>query len=438
MLLRFRVINHRSIRDEAELSLVSSSLKTRTPLDGDWIKATTRVAAIYGANASGKSSLLDAIDYMHAAIISSATEWLTEKRFPRNPFRLDSDSASKDSLFEVDLVAAGVRYIYGFEVNDDGVQKEWLYSYPSGKRRVLFERDASEERVVFFGRTLAGDNSTLARATKPRSLLLSMAEEVEHEALSDIRQAILRGIRYARITDVDRTQRIDWIRKKLAEDAELKAHAEALIRAADLGITKIELVRRKLDAKNRDMLTELHRSLSGISGMDSVPLEEFLDHAELSIKLVHEVEGAKPTAFHLVEESDGTVAWLSLVVPALHALRHGETLLIDEVGASLHPVLTAELIRIFKDPDLNPSGGQLIFTSHDTPLMGNLIGGTLERDEVWFTEKGPDGATALYALEEFSVREGGNFEKRYLEGRFGALPQVQKDEIRAVLLASGM
>lgn len=444
MLLRFRVINHKSIRDEAELSLVAPAMKTQAPVDGrNWAGATSRVAAIYGANASGKSTLLDALRFLRSAVVHSATSWNEpERKFPYRPFQLDEESTQRPSLYEVDFVANDLRYLYGFEAQEGKIEGEWLYSYPTRKRRLLFERGPDLAETVF-GRSVGGLSSTLTKLASPSTLILSHGHRLKHELLSTVRNELVQGLQFAEISRDGNASRVRTLRRNLIEDKELKEHVEALIRMADLGIVSINIVERELSAEEVDKFSAFYESITEsitkLAGRGVRTVEEMLEEARFSVTLEHESSGlGKTRTFHLHEESDGTVAWLALVVPALHALRHGETLLIDEVGANLHPVLTKELIRIFKDTDLNPTGGQLVFTTHDTPLMGTLLGNTLARDEVWFTEKAPDGGTSLYSLEEFSVRSKTNFEKRYLEGRFGAVPQIQDDELRSMLLDTGV
>jgi predicted ATPase len=432
MLLRFRVGNHRSIRDVVELSLVSSSLTRLAPADDDWLAATTRVAGIYGANASGKSTVLDAINFLRSAVSLSASKWGDSDEFPHHPFLLDDRSINEVSLYEIDFVARDVRHTYGFESDRAGIEREWLYSYPARKKRVLFERGREPEKT-FFGRSLPGENAVTSKLVRPNALLLSVAKNNNHKFLSSIYREIVYRLKYARITDDDRTYRIDWIIEHLQRDEELRKHAEALIRVADLGIVGIELSKEEVDPDIQKLLTRLAQ----IPDFKDLPdaSDRVLKRLGRKIKLSHATgSAAGPKKFTLQQESAGTVAWLSLSVPALHALRYGETLLIDEVDASLHPVLTAELIRIFKDPKFNSGGGQLIFTTHDTSLLGRLMGDVLSRDEVWFTEKNSAGSTTLYSLEEFSVRGNENFEKRYLEGRYGALPVVRDDELRDILV----
>lgn len=435
LLLRFRVANHRSLRDLVELSLASPELHGNVPPDGNWIDATTRVAGIYGANASGKSTVLHALDFMVSAIANSATSWADRDWFPFQPFALDEQHRELPSLYEIDIVVDEIRYTYGFESNSSGIRSEWLYSYHSPWKRTLFERTGLEMR---FGRALRGENQTISKLLGPTNLFLSVAANSHHPVLRRIHHRITRHIRYARHAENDRHNRIRWIRQLLA-DRTIRRQAEAMISLADLGISSLTIKRRRLDDESLTMARRLYKALleEPDSGTETQPsFEEFVEEVSRQIHFDHYTsESDRSVAFGIERESSGTVAWLSLGVPALNALKYGETYLIDELDSSLHPRLSAALIQMFKDPELNPEGAQLVFTSHDVSLMGKLLGDVLSVEEVWFIEKS-EGASDLYSLEEFSVRKGDNFEKRYLEGRYGAIPIIQFAEIRQALLES--
>jgi len=182
----------------------------------------------------------------------------------------------------------------------------------------------------------------------------------------------------------------------------------ALLRLADLGIEDVVIDRREVSYSELEVRTQRRVRLVHKTSEESVP-------------------------FDLDVESEGTRTWFALIGPVLTALRQGSVVLFDELDASLHPTLSAELLRIFHSPVTNPRGAQLIFTSHDTSLLNYL-----NRDEVWLTEKQPDGSTRLGALADFSgerVRKSQNLENAYLHGRFGALPQVDQT---ALLRALGL
>jgi AAA15 family ATPase/GTPase len=171
-------------------------------------------------------------------------------------------------------------------------------------------------------------------------------------------------------------------------------------------------------------------------GIDDVQIVEDEDESRLAgqtrrrLRLIHSV-GGQEVPFEINEESAGTQTWFALIGPALVALRRGQVLLFDEIDASLHPRLSARLLELFQDPKTNPHGAQLIFTTHDTSLLNYL-----NRDEVWLTEKGADGATTLTALAEYGgdkVRRSLNLERAYLQGRFGAVPELDQFALRRAL-----
>ena len=148
------------------------------------------------------------------------------------------------------------------------------------------------------------------------------------------------------------------------------------------------------------------------------------------LRLVHRIAGQE-VPFDLADEAAGTRTWFQLIGPALGALRDGRVMLFDEIDASLHPKLSARLLELFQDPATNPFGAQLIFTTHDTSLLNHL-----NRDEVWLTEKGDNGATTLTARAEYGgdkVRRSLNLEKAYLQGRFGAVPELDQFTLRRAL-----
>jgi hypothetical protein len=151
--------------------------------------------AIYGANASGKSTVLDAIGFFHDAVLMSALQRTVAEEFSYRPFLLDDGSRSAPSLYEMDFVLHEVRHTYGFECDSSGIVSEWLYSYPSGKRPVLFRR-GRVPTDIFFGRTLTGENATISKLVRPTALLLSVAAVANHAMLGEVHRAIIRSIRY--------------------------------------------------------------------------------------------------------------------------------------------------------------------------------------------------------------------------------------------------
>ena len=367
------------------------------------------VAGIYGPNASGKSNVLDAIAWLSMAAARSLRGW--DDDIPRDAHRFGKGPSSF-SVFDLDLMVGGVRYGYQLEVDDSVVAYENLDAYPERRRRNLFARHGQE---IDFRRGLEGARGIRELLT-PTTLALSAGMRVGDSDTKRVARAIA-GMKVLGLHKRERhsyrfsdsTTRIlfsEVQRFEARTDVPLATGAAEtieLLRFADPGIDSFKWVRQES------------------------PTGEGL---ERRLRLVHRV-GGEPIAFDLKDESAGTQMWFHLIGPALAALREGRTLLFDEIDASLHPRLSARLIEIFRDPQTNPSGAQLVFTSHDASLLN-----TLNRDEVWFTEKGPDGATRLVALAEFGgerVRKSLNLERAYLEGRFGAIPEIDQAQVRDAL-----
>lgn len=423
MLLRFEAGNYRSILEPVELSMIAVDKDRPSTRGFDLLtERVLTIAGIYGPNASGKSNVVEALAWLSAAVGRSLRAW--DQFVPREPFRFGLGPETP-SAYEVEMVVRDVRYAYRVEVDDSEVLFEGLYSYPERRRRVLFEREGPE---IHFRRGLGALAGTRELLT-PATLALSAAMRFDDPEvgpfgryLSGIgvlgarRRAPWRrlpaGVAYGPGQSL--TERLfdrpgSLVQPSLPDDADLapldgRESALALLRFADLGIDDVQVV------------------------------EEGQDEADMQprrrLRFIHFIEGQE-VPFDLAEESAGTQTWFALIGPALSALRRGQVLLFDEIDASLHPKLSARLLQLFHEPATNPRGAQLIFTTHDTSLLNYL-----NRDEVWLTEKGDDGATTLTALAEYGgdkVRRSLNLERAYLQGRFGAVPDLDQFTLRRAL-----
>lgn len=419
MLIRFEVANFRSLLDPVELSMVA--------VDRDRVEARPvrnigesllPVAAIYGPNASGKSNVIAALTWLLRAVRSSLRMW--EDEVPVEPFAF-ADGPKRRTEFAIECIVAGIRFEYLVEVDRQAVYYEGLFHYPEKKRRRILEREGDD---LILQRGLGRLSGTRELLT-PRTLALSIARRFDEPLISDftgyllatqtVRPQVGRGellldptrstLRwFDEPTDRDDQPLLDLEEPDVREQDD-RNQALALLQLADLGIDDVVIDREEATAdptgefgraKTRRRVRFLHRT-----GDDPMPLD-------------------------LNEESAGTRGWYRLIGPTLHALRTGSLLLFDELDASLHPTLSAELIRLFHDPATNPHCAQLVFTAHDTSLLNHL-----NRDEVWLTEKTEHGTTRLGALAEFAgerVRRSRNLERAYLHGRFGALPDADRTD----------
>lgn len=434
MLLRFRVTNHRSIRNEAELSLVSSTLRTATPPDGDWKNATLRVAAIYGANAAGKSTVLDAFRFALSAVRHSATLWAEDDDFPQHPFLLDEESTESPSEYMFDVVFDKVRYNYGFSSAHGKIANEWLYSYPNGRRKRLFERT---DQTYQFGRDLQGENVTLSRATRDTALFLAVAANAQHPALGTFYDSLTKLLILASFTEGDQQQRMLAVKTLLATRADTLAPTAAVLHLADVGIDSVVVSDAEVRPQTEAAIKELVKALEKFTGRalpNAAEGDLYLNRKQLSFRHMDASGGSR--ILSEAQQSSGTLAWLALAIPALSAFRTGATLLVDELDASLHPRLSGALVAMFQDPAINASGAQLVFTTHDTSYLAGSAGIRLHPDEVWFVEKDQSGATQLFPLSDFPTRSADNFARRYLDGRYGAVPVIDLAELRNALSES--
>jgi predicted ATPase len=423
MLLRFEVSNHRSIMDPVELSMIAVDKDRPATRGFDLLtERVLTVAGVYGPNASGKSNLLEALRWLSGAVSRSLRAW--DEIIPREPFKFNKGPTSP-STYELEMMVAGVRYTYRLEVNDSEVLFEGLYSYPERRRRALFERDGME---VSFRRGLGGLAGTRELLT-PTTLVLTAASRLGEPDIRSFARSIAdivvlgawRKGTWRRI-DPEISITLRMFENRIADQDTLfevssgkfssRETALALLRLADVGIDDVQVADVARDPLPRDVVSLRKRE------------------AQRRLSLMHRVADQQ-LPFDFDEESDGTQTWFLLIGPLLTALGEGQILLFDEIDASLHPRLSARLVELFQDPETNPDNAQLIFTTHDTSLLNHL-----NRDEVWLTEKGADGATKLTALAEYGgdkVRRSLNLEKAYLQGRFGAVPELDQFVVRRAL-----
>ena len=409
MLRSFRMGNHRSFRDEQELLLMPVYAKDREALP---------VAAVYGANASGKSNLLDGLEFMADAVRDSFSLWTPGGGVPRRPFKLDPTAEERPSVFVAEFVENGVRYTYGFEVDSDRVLAEWLYSYPHGRKRVVFDRSGDRIKAGKDAVDGAAKMEVLMEFLRPNVLFLSLA------ALSNV-VVVLAPYRWL-------TEKL-WFRSSggtfdlaaeladfVDQNADLRPRLVELLRAADLGISDIEV--GHIEPDYSDIPSEFRAFVKW--RRDQRAGSATREERRRRVRLVHGVG----RIFELADESAGTRSWLRLLPDVFRILRDGGVLIIDEIDESLHSLLTARLVALFNDAQTNVGNGQLIFTTHDATLLHPpLADEVLDRDQVWFVEKGENGASTLYPLSDFRPRREDNLERRYLAGQYGAVPNVYEE-----------
>jgi len=396
MLLNFRVANVLSFRDEQRISFVATELNDGSARqtgirDRGKEVSVVPVLGIYGANASGKTNVLAALRLMRATVLGSLRSLSEPNPVRRVAFGLDPKFSEEPSFYEVDIVLQdGVRYTYGFEIDDDRVRGEWLHAYPKGRKQVWLDR--KDDEIDFPGEGLRGEKLELARRTRPDALFLSVAAQFNHEQLLPVFGWFRENL-WLISPEADKGQRENFARERVLRDTRFRERMTRVLQVADLGLT----------------------------GFDDVALA----HGE--IRLLHRA-GTREVPLDFGDESLGTRSWFGLLSALLAAFDTGTTVLVDELDASLHPTMCAEVVHLFSDPEANPRGAQMLFTTHDTTLLQTLVGDdrVLDRDTVWLTEKDTEGATELYPLTSLSPppRKEGNRFRKYLLGKYGGVPRV--------------
>lgn len=411
MLLRFGVSNFLSFDERQELTLVATNLKDNVAglIRSPSLRPVLPAALVYGPNASGKSNLVAALRFFATAVEQSHRSGSPDGGVPRHPFALKNASQEQVSAFDADFVVDGVRYHYGFECTDRSFTAEWLFTYPQGTQRKLFERNS--ETDITFGPSLKGPKTLLRQAMRPNSLFLSTAAQNNHVELGKI-ASFFSSIQFNRDIVVEPPT----IMMQLANQ-EVDPRAIRVLDELGTGVVGINKERRKMSENSLTLQREVMEVFRKFAGPD-FSLEDANDEMTI-IHLLHRSQDGGEVPFDLARESSGTRRLLILLSSILAAMDKGEVIVIDELDASLHTHAAEVLISLFADTEINQNGAQLIATTHDTNLMQSE---TLRRDQIWFVEKNSAGASYIYPLADFQTRQTDNIEKGYMQGRFGAIP----------------
>jgi AAA15 family ATPase/GTPase len=412
MLLEFRVSNFRSIRQEQVLSLVADAKDDELADSNTQLTSSTsfprvlRSSVIYGANASGKSNLLLAMGLMQAVVRSTQAG----QPLPHQPFALEPASRTEPTVFEVTFLIEGIRHQYGFSLTTERIHEEWLLVYKTAKPQEWFSRrwNASADDYAWSipKANLQGAKDSWKSATRKDGLFLTTAIQLNSDQLRPIWDWITgKWWFYSAAINVNFiAHTIEQLKSEEGKRAVL-----AFLNHADLGIEDLMLLKTKRVFPNLVFDAAKGEFTSSPSTEQEVVDPVFTHRGETGT-----------AQFLLQDESQGTQRYFAFAGWVLTVLNLGATFVIDELENSLHPLLVQHMVKLFNSSVTNPKGAQLIFTTHNTTLLGKSL---FRRDQVWFTEKGPDLQTSLYSLSEFKgVRKAESFEKRYLEGRYGAVP----------------
>jgi AAA15 family ATPase/GTPase len=420
MLIDFHVGNFRVFQNPITLSMEAAPIGSRDPrLNEHNLFAVNKKlrllksAAIYGANASGKSNLGTAFQFVKQFVLGSSKESQSGERINVEPFRLSDATYDKPSFFEMTFIAEGTHYRYGFEVDQHKVHAEWLFHIPRSRESCLFERQG--QKIILSG--VFKEGKGLEEKTRPNALFLSVAAQFN----GTIAQRILAWFRNLNIiSGLEDTFFMGYTLHCLKNNENREAILH-LIKTLDIGISDIEVetTQISLDTLPADLPESLKKELLKNESLKEI---EAMQVATLHQRYSSEGFPTIQERFTLAEhESEGTQKLVAFAGPLMDTLKHGRVLLVDEFDARFHPLITRHLIMLFHSPSMNPHNAQLIFMTHDTNLLDRNL---FRRDQVWFTEKNRHGAATLYSLAEFKVRNDASFEKDYIRGKYGAIPFI--------------
>jgi uncharacterized protein len=412
MLLEFSVANYLSFKERAVFSMLASKDDTLEESNVFAVgkKRLLKSAVIYGANASGKSNLLSAMLCMRRMVKESSKDSQANEDIDVECFKLNIECDDKPSFFEIVFNQNNCMYRYGFEADNKRIHSEWLFSIPRAKEVELFVRDGQQIKVH---KSQFKEGLDLGTKTRENALFLSVCAQF-NGAISKELLLWFQDFRFVHgLSDLGYLERtVD-----LLKDIKQKDKIMGMAHIADLSIDNIEGVKRKLT------LEDLPKTLSDDVKKEIVKNEIM----QTEMKTLHKKYGKEGEEIGTVtfdlntDESGGTVKFLTMTGPLLDTLQEGTVLVIDELDARLHPLLTQAIIKLFNSIT-NSKNAQLIFVTHDVSLLTNQL---FRRDQIWFTEKDTYGGTDLYSLSSLlKVRKTASFGKDYILGKYGAIPFI--------------
>ena len=427
MLLQFTISNFRAFREPQTLNLAASNYdKTllanciAADLPGlkgqKWLKGV----ALYGPNAGGKSTLIDALGALAAMVKNSAKA--TDPKDPISqiePFALDPQMPSEPTAFGAVFVSEGVRFEYRVAATREHVWHESLRAFPRGKEQIWFCRDWQETEQNFrwspvkptgYRRDPKKEEFTL-----PNVLFLSKAISLGDKQLEPVFRWFKARLRFIDLSARSGGLGGGFTLSQFHEQTALVPAILSLLRHADLGVESVSVETEKMEPA---VLAQLQK----MKDILAPEIQEHLDKAEIhKVKLSHRGRGPDAVPLPWEAESAGTHRLFELAGPWLDILRNGYTVCIDELETSMHPLMVSALLRLLFDETTNPKGAQVVFTTHNPLLLDATL---LRRDQVWFVDKDDHGEAHLYPFTDYAPRHGEPWVRGYLSGRYGAVPFI--------------
>ncbi|BDI18824.1 hypothetical protein ANSO36C_46260 [Nostoc cf. commune SO-36] len=417
MLIEFSVANYRSFKEQVTFSMVAANLIAKykkldenNVFEIDKELKLLKSAAIYGANASGKSNLATALGFMRWFMINSSKETQSTEKIGVERFKLSTETEEQPSFFEIVFLMNGKRYRYGFEATIDKVVSEWLFYIPKSKETKLFERKLDKISV---SKTYKGDG--IQQKTRHNALFLSVSAQFNVQIAEKILDWLANRVKL--VSGLDDSGYQGYTVNCLTNNKN-KDEIFQLLKKLDLGFADVKVEESEITADSfpRELPDEIKNFIIK-NGSRKV----------ISVQTMHQKfdDKGNPVSTEMFDldeqESEGTQKVFSLAGLLVDTLKNGNALIIDEFDARIHPLISRAIVELFNSNETNPNNAQLIFMTHDTNLLNNKF---FRRDQIWFTEKNRYGATDLYSLAEYKIPDDASFESDYIQGRYGAIPYI--------------
>jgi uncharacterized protein len=406
MIVQFEYSNYRSFKNQQTFSMLASATKLKKRelvsnlISIDKNNNLLKSAVVYGANASGKSNFISAIN-MFSQIILQSNNIVENSYIQSLPFLYDKESRYGHTKIEITIWVNGLYYQYGFIYSKEAIVEEWLYVKETRVSKVFHRVGQNFDQIGNSYKILKDDKFQKTIHTK--SLLLSRGASFNEEICTLVYSNILKLVIISGIHD---SIYQDFTIQRLKNQGD-KSIILNLLRNADLGIEDIEV--KEVEGVTYNIQLKDNSFVQNKAFLKTVNTIRSLD------------DGTKLETELMTYESEGTKKFFHLTGPILNTLENGNVLIIDELDTKLHPLLTRKIVELFHNPKTNPKNAQLIFTTHDTNLLDREL---FRRDQIWFTEKDKNHSSQLYSLSDFKIRNDMDLEKNYIEGKYGAIPYL--------------
>lgn len=408
MIIEYSVANFLSFKDKVTFSMLANA---SSGLDDNYItydeRKILKTAAIYGANSSGKTNLFKILALV-AAMLRASNNLNINAKLPIDPFKFDEETINKPSEFEIKFIANNVRYVYGFLADKDNIYEEYLYYYPNGRETKIFDR--TEINSYSFSQKDEKTLNEIAKKNAPNKFFIATATNWNYEKTIIPYKYLSSDIYVFNNLGMLRDVAME---EYLKNDPKLKEFALDFLKKADFNILDYKVTESDVPDDVLSAIPDFIKANMNIKDKRPKVYSSFFTHRGSNVELTFE------------EESIGTQIVFCFIPFIMNALINKKVVVVDELDKSLHPYLVEMIVQMFNDSEINKSGAQLIFNTHDTNLLKLNI---LRRDQIWFTEKdSKNGICDLYPLSDFSVRKTENVEKGYMLGRYGAVPFIKND-----------